>query len=76
MYYIKTLILVILANIHSLQEFLVYRDFKGEKPRWLVESAYTPRETGIPEESIHAIDRNRISTRYVGYAQETGVSTI
>jgi hypothetical protein len=53
LYYIKTLILVILANNHSLIEFLVDRDCKGEKPRWLVQSAYTPLETGIPEDRVY-----------------------
>ena len=53
LYYIKTLILVILTNIHSLIEFLGDRDCKGEKPRWLVESAYTPPETGIPEDRVY-----------------------
>jgi hypothetical protein len=44
---------VILANIHSLIEFLVDRDCKGEKPRWVVESAYTPPETGIPKDRVY-----------------------
>ena len=42
-----------LANIHALRTFLVDRDCQGEKPRLMVESPYTPPETGIPEDRIY-----------------------
>jgi hypothetical protein len=42
-----------LANIHALKEFLIDRDCKGEKPRLMVESPYTPPETGIPEDRVY-----------------------
>jgi hypothetical protein len=42
-----------LANIHALKEFLIDRDYKGEKPRIMVESPYTPPETGIPEDRVY-----------------------
>jgi hypothetical protein len=42
-----------IANIHALKEFLVDRDCKGEKPRFMVESPYIVPETGVPEDRVY-----------------------
>jgi hypothetical protein len=42
-----------MANIHALKVFLIDRNCEGEKPRLIVESAYTDAKIGIPEDRIY-----------------------